>query len=352
MTPTEGVMKRFALLIALITTLFATPAVAHAAKVKLTGVPATLSQGEAFTVKGSAKKTVALTLSKDKKSDKRDVKLAKLKAKKGKFAGKVTIKATPGSYYVLACVGKACIAKAIKVTTKAAPAPPQPAPTAPVSAPISRPAPGNENLPPAPTVTPTPGPGNPDPTPIPVPADPKDVAPELDPGAATSVYDATKFLYSGASPIQRNVEPGAISEKTVAVLRGTVQDREGKPLKGVTVTVVDHHDLGFTRTREDGKFDLAVNGGGVTIQFEAAGFLTVQRTLSPNWQDYETVDDVVMVPVDPNAKVIDPNSAQPFQVVQGTESEDKDGERQAHAARPQGHRRHDGAPERPDQGRR
>ena len=131
MTPTEGVMKRFALLIALITTLFATPAVAHAAKVKLTGVPATLSQGDAFTVKGSAKTTVALTLSKDKKSDKRDVKLAKLKAKKGKFAGKVTIKATPGSYYVLACVGKACIAKAIKVTTKAAPAAPQPAPSAP-----------------------------------------------------------------------------------------------------------------------------------------------------------------------------------------------------------------------------
>ena len=95
-------------------------------------MPATLSQGDAFTVKGSAKKTtVALTLSKDKKSDKRDVKLAKLKAKKGKFAGKVTIKATPGSYYVLACVGKACVAKAIKVTTKAAPAAPQPAPSAP-----------------------------------------------------------------------------------------------------------------------------------------------------------------------------------------------------------------------------
>src|SRR5688500_17117685 len=138
MTPTEGAMRRLALLIALITTLFAAPA-AHAAKLKLTGVPASLAHGEAFTVKGAAKKTVALTLSKDKKSDKRDVKLLKLKAKQGKFAGKVTIEATPGNYYVLACVGKACVAKAIKVTTKAAPATPQPAP----SAPISRPAPGN-----------------------------------------------------------------------------------------------------------------------------------------------------------------------------------------------------------------
>src|SRR5688572_13968724 len=109
MTPTEGAMRRLALLIALITTLFAAPAVAQAAKVKLTGVPASLSQGEAFAVKGSAKKTVALTLSKDKKSDKRDVKLAKLKPKQGKFAGRLTIKATPGNYYVLACVGKACM---------------------------------------------------------------------------------------------------------------------------------------------------------------------------------------------------------------------------------------------------
>ena len=56
----------------------------------------------------------------------------------------------------------------------------------------------------------------------------------------------------------------------------------------------------MTNTRADGAFDLAVNGGGVTLSFEIAGFLPVQRTLAPNWQDYETLDDVVMVPVDPN----------------------------------------------------
>ena len=52
------------------------------------------------------------------------------------------------------------------------------------------------------------------------------------------------------------------------MLRGTVQDREGTPIKGVRVTVLDHHELGYTNTRDDGAFDLAVNGGGVTLQFE------------------------------------------------------------------------------------
>ena len=43
-----------------------------------------------------------------------------------------------------------------------------------------------------------------------------------------------------------------------------------------------------------------------------------------------------MVPVDPNVKTIDPDSAAPFQVVRGTETEDKDGERQGTLLFPKG----------------
>ena len=120
------------------------------------------------------------------------------------------------------------------------------------------------------------------------------------------------------------------------MLKGHVQDRAGAPIGGVRVTVLDHPELGVTNTRADGAFDLAVNGGGVTLSFVVAGFLPVQRTLSPNWQDYETLDDVVMVPVDPNVKTIDPDSTAPFQVVRGTETEDKDGERQGTLLFPKG----------------
>ena len=58
-----------------------------------------------------------------------------------------------------------------------------------------------------------------------------------------------------------------------------------------------------------------------------------------------------MVPVDPNVKTIDPDSTAPFQVVRGTETEDKDGERQGTLLVPEGRRRLDGAPERPARSR-
>ena len=159
-----------------------------------------------------------------------------------------------------------------------------------MSAPISRPAPGNENLPPAPTVTPTPGPGNPDPTPIPVPADPKDVAPELDPGAATSVYDATKFLFTGANPIQRDVEPGAIERQDRSPScaarvpgprrqadRGRARDRasttpsSAAPAPAPTASSTSPSTAAASRSSS-----------------RPRASCTVQRTLSPNWQDYET----------------------------------------------------------------
>ncbi len=120
------------------------------------------------------------------------------------------------------------------------------------------------------------------------------------------------------------------------MLKGHVNDRDGRPIGGVRVTVLDHPELGGTNTRADGAFDIAVNGGGITLEFVVAGFLPVQRTLAPEWQDYETVDDIVMVPVDPNVKTIDPDSTAPFQVVQGSETEDKDGERQGTLLFPKG----------------
>src|SRR3954454_15356646 len=257
--------------------------------------------------------------------------------RKATVKGSLTVPATTaaGAYKLTACYGKKCTTGAVvKVARRAAPAPqPVPVPSTP-AAPAVTPVPGNENLPPAPT--PTPGGPVGTPTPDPIPVDPKDAAPPLDPGAATSVYDSTKFLFSGAHPIQRDVAPGAIDAKQIAVLRGKVQTRDGAAIDGVRVTVVDHDELGVTNSRADGAFDLAVNGGGVTLQFERAGYLTVQRTLAPNWQDYETLDDVVMVPVDATATVIDEHSNEPFQVVRGSESEDKDGERQGTLLVPKG----------------
>ena len=338
MTPTEGVMKRFALLIALITTLFATPAVAHAAKVKLTGVPATLSQGEAFTVKGSAKKTVALTLSKDKKSDKRDVKLAKLKAKKGKFAGKVTIKATPGRYYAARVRGQGVHGEGDQGHDQGRPRRPAAGAERSCERPDLASRPGNENLPPAPTVTPTPGPGNPDPTPIPVPADPR-----TSPRSWTRRRDLG--LRRDEVPLlAARTRSSATSSRARSATRRSrscaarVQDRDGEPIEGVRVTVLDHHELGCTRTRADGEFDLAVNGGGVTLAVRARGLPDRPAHAGAELAGLRDRRRRRDGPGRPERRrSIDPNSDRSrSRSSRARESEDKDGERQATLLVPKG----------------
>ncbi len=205
----------------------ASAAKAPALKVsKPAGAPASVAAGGAFTVSVTVKnpgrrkakaQTVALVLSKDGRADAKDIKLAgalKVKAlaarKSAAAKGKLTVPKTVavGSYKLIACVGKTCAAGNAIAVKAAAPAPPASKPLP------SRPSGDTVNLPPGPAPVPNPGdpvpsPGpGPSPTPDPIPQDPKDAAPTLDPGAATSVYDSTKFIYSGANPIQRDVEAG------------------------------------------------------------------------------------------------------------------------------------------------
>ncbi len=132
-----------------------------------------------------------------------------------------------------------------------------------------------------------------------LPPDPATVAPPLDRTVATDVFAATAFLYTGASPIQTGVAPGTIDPRRVAVLRGRVLDRQGSALPGVTVAVHDHPELGGTLSRADGRFDLAVNGGGpLVLDFRKAGHLPAQRPVLAPVRDYARVDDVALVPYD------------------------------------------------------
>ena len=84
----------------------------------------------------------------------------------------------------------------------------------------------------------------------------------MDRTVATTLGQATSFLYSGSNPIQTGVAPGTIVATRAAVLRGAVRGRDGFPIPGVTITILNHPEFGQTRTRPDGMFDLAVNGGG------------------------------------------------------------------------------------------
>ncbi|WP_337288533.1 RHS repeat-associated core domain-containing protein [Candidatus Methylomirabilis sp.] len=169
------------------------------------------------------------------------------------------------------------------------------------------------------------------------PPDPSTVAPPLSQTTTTDLKSATAFLYSGSNPIQTGVAPGTIVPTRAAVLRGRVLNGLGTPLPGIVVSILSHPELGQTQSRSDGWFDLAVNGGGLlTVQYENAGYLPVQRQAQAPWQDLVVLPDVVMILRDTQATTVDLTASVPMQVAQGNLVTDADGTRQAALLIPQG----------------
>jgi len=160
-----------------------------------------------------------------------------------------------------------------------------------------------------------------------LPPDPATVATPIDPTIATTVFASTAFLYSGTNPIQTGVAPSTINALRAAVVRGRALARDGSPLSGVAVNILGKPQFGQTLTRADGRFDLAVNGGGqLTVAFAKTGFLSAQRPVDVPWQDYVGVDDVVMIPIDGSVTTI--AFANPTEVARGSVLTDTDGTRQ------------------------
>lgn len=171
-----------------------------------------------------------------------------------------------------------------------------------------------------------------------LPPDPATVAPTIDPTVATTTFAATEFLYKGTNPIQTGVAPGTIEAKRAAVIRGKVMDKTNAALSGVTISILNHPEYGQTLSRADGRFDMAVNGGGVlTVNYAKSGYLPAQRQVNTPWQDYVFADDAILIQPDPKLNNIDlTNTTQPFQVAQGSPISDSDGTRQATLLIPQG----------------
>lgn len=170
-----------------------------------------------------------------------------------------------------------------------------------------------------------------------LPPDPAIIATRLEPAVATPFDASIKFLYTGQSPIQSGVATDAIDTKRVAVLRGKVLNKDNQPLSGVTITLLNHSEFGQTLSRSDGMFDMAANGGGLlTVNYQKAGYLPAQRQINPSWQDYASLPDVVLIPLDQQVTSIDLTSNKPFQVARGNVTNDIDGNRQATLLVPQG----------------
>ncbi|HUU04164.1 MAG TPA: RHS repeat-associated core domain-containing protein [Myxococcota bacterium] len=162
-----------------------------------------------------------------------------------------------------------------------------------------------------------------------LPPDPKTVAPALDRSRVTDFYGAVSFLFSGDDSIQRGVGEDAIEPRRVAVLRGRVLDEDGSPLAGTSIDILDHPEFGWTESRLDGAYDLAVNGGSyLTLRVRAQGYLPVQRRVRVPYRDYVWLPGVVLVVPDGRMTSITPG-ASGLQAARGTASRDSDGARQA-----------------------
>jgi len=169
------------------------------------------------------------------------------------------------------------------------------------------------------------------------PPDPAVVAPPVDRTVASAMIDTVSFLYAGDDPVQVGLtEP--IEAERIAVLRGEVTDRDGNPLRAVKVSVLDHPEYGHTRTRNDGTFDLVVNGGGtLTLVYEEAGRFPVQRTVTVPWQETTQIPPIAMIEPDPVVTLVPVGAAAPQTVVVGSpEAEEPGTERTGVAIFPAG----------------
>ncbi len=163
-----------------------------------------------------------------------------------------------------------------------------------------------------------------------LPPNPTGVAPPLDPSEFADVGSATAFLYNGSEPVQTGVADGAIEPRRAGVLRGRVITRDGQALGGVQITVLDHPEFGGTLSRQDGRFDFAVNGGGrLVVDYQKPGFLPAQRQVQVRWQDYAEVPEVALIPLDSKVTTVILGSNAPMQAARSSLSSDGDGQRQA-----------------------
>lgn len=167
-----------------------------------------------------------------------------------------------------------------------------------------------------------------------VPPDPATVAPPLDLTVASVPSKVLEFLYSGTDPIQKGVAAGTIDKIRAAVIRGRVLQRASgdtasEPLQGVDVTILGHPELGTTKSREDGWYDMVVNGGGaLTVTFSKSGYLPAERNVTVPWQSYSLAEDVLLLRPDSVVTTIAMGSAQ-VQLARGSVATDEDGPRQA-----------------------
>ncbi|KFB41453.1 AGAP011034-PA-like protein [Anopheles sinensis] len=113
------------------------------------------------------------------------------------------------------------------------------------------------------------------------------------PAITASFFERMKFLIDEGS-LQNYAKLETFNESRSAVIRGRVVTSLNMGLVGVRVSTSTPLE-GFTLTRDDGWFDLMVNGGGaITLQFGRSPFRPQARIVQVPWNEVVIIDTVVM----------------------------------------------------------
>ncbi len=132
------------------------------------------------------------------------------------------------------------------------------------------------------------------------------VAPPPPRSGIANFADSVRFLWEGDGAPIRGLDPAALDEGRVAVIRGRVLDTQGAPVGGVHASIAGRPDLGYTYSRQDGAIDLVANGGrDVVVRWESASHPAVDRVVSTIALDYSHPPAVVMTPYDEAGTSID-----------------------------------------------
>ncbi|XP_062564716.1 teneurin-m isoform X8 [Armigeres subalbatus] len=127
------------------------------------------------------------------------------------------------------------------------------------------------------------------------------------PAITASFFERMKFLIDEGS-LQNYAKLETFNESRSAVIRGRVVTSLQMGLVGVRVSTSTPLE-GFTLTRDDGWFDLMVNGGGaITLQFGRSPFRPQTRIVQVPWNEVVIIETVIMSTMDDKEKAGPPHT--------------------------------------------
>jgi hypothetical protein len=143
-------------------------------------------------------------------------------------------------------------------------------------------------------------------------------------------FETVRFMVEGDMAIQFNATLDSWDTTLASVVNGRVLTGDGEPLAGATIRYADHPEFGFTRTREDGRYDFVLYGGGwLSVSFERRSFIVVQRRYNVPVNAHFNVEDVMLMPVSKVSTTIYLNNNNTYQVATSEKIVDASGQRQA-----------------------